>query len=143
YPIEFRLVGVFSIVDLFKTLLINIVSRIDANLLNQSGGQFCCIRGEVNICYQRNAVTALMKFFSNAFEVLGFLDTWSGYPNILAASLHHANGLFYRALCVHRIDRCHRLYADRMMCTHRNLADVDFDRLTAAVRYEAVTILLD
>src|SRR5258706_15261210 len=96
----------------------------------------------MNVCNKWSVVTSFSQFIFDLLKVLRFLNTWRGNPNIFTARFNHADGLLNRANGVHRINRGHRLNANRIISTYRNIANVYLSCFPSTVFGQAVAILV-
>ena len=58
YAGQFFGVGVFSVFEDFEFFLVRVISGVDPDFLYVVGGNFCRMRGEVDVGNQRNAMVS-------------------------------------------------------------------------------------
>src|SRR5690606_1275832 len=102
---QLGLVSSICIVNLIKLLFVGIVAGIDTYFFDDTGSDLGSIWCKVDISYQWHLISADTEFPLYVGQVFGFLDAWGSDTYVLTAGVDHTDGLFDRALCIHRVYR--------------------------------------
>ena len=105
--LKFQCVVSIRILNHGKLLFINVVAGIDADLLNETGGNLRSIRCVVDVGHQRCCVTTFTKPCPNMLKVLRLAHTRSGNANKLTTSFDHTDRLLNGRLRIHRVGGGH------------------------------------
>ena len=103
------LVGVFKV---FESLLVRVISRIDANFFDVIGCDFCSVGGEMDVRNKRRIVPCRPQFVGDEPQALCVSLAGSRDANQLAPRLNHSDALRHGARHVHRVGRRHGLNPD-------------------------------
>ena len=116
------LVGVFEV---FESLLVRVIARIDPNFLHVVGGDFCRVGGEVNVCHQRCVVTRRPQFSRNESQALRVALAWGSDAHQLAPCFNHPDALRHSARHIHSVSCGHGLNPDGVVSAQTKGADLN------------------
>ena len=120
----FRVFGI-GVFDLFKFLFVNIVARVHADFLNDTGCDLRRIGREMYIRNDGRSITAFAEFVFYVQQVLCFFLGGSGDADQFGTGFYATNTLFHRGDRIHCIGGGHRLYPNGMTVPQPEITDAD------------------
>ena len=115
------LIGIFKMLE--RSARINIVARIDANLLTIQCSHISRMSRKMNIGHQRRIVAVGLQLGRDILHVLRLTGTLGSETHQFATCIDDALGLCHTALGIIRIHSTHRLDADGVRASNADTTD--------------------
>ena len=116
------LVGIFQMFE--STARIDVVARIDADLLTVLRSDISGMCREMNVSHQRCVIAVSLQAGRDILHVLRFASALGGETNQFTTSINDAFGLSYAGLRVVGVRSRHRLNADGIIATDGDITYV-------------------
>ena len=118
------LVGVLQMLE--RTTWVNIVTRIDTNLLAVECSHVGGMSSKMHIGHKWSVISVGLKLCRYILHVLSLAGALCSKTNQLSASIDNALGLSYTTLSIIGINSTHRLNADGVLSTYTDISHAGF-----------------
>ena len=112
---------------------VDVIARIDADFLYNSGGHIGHVRVEVNIGHEGRGVAQAREFGFDIAQVLGFTRALRSETDVVAACIHDGLYLAHTSLGVGGCRRGHALKTDRVVAPQRLIAHAHLVRIARRI----------